>query len=41
MFSISEIIVDQVILQSDYLDCSNQTISRIDTKMTDSYGNII
>ena len=32
---------DQVILPSDHVDCSSQTISRIDIKMKDSYGNII
>jgi hypothetical protein len=34
-------IFDQVTLPGDYLDCSNQTWSRIDFKMKDSYGNII
>ena len=28
-------------LTSEYLDCSNQTLSRIHFKMKDSYGNII
>ena len=32
---------DQTVLGVDYLDCSNQTISRIDIKMKDSYGNLI
>jgi hypothetical protein len=37
----AEMLFDQVILPGDYLDCSNQTISRIDIKMKDSYGNLI
>ena len=32
---------DQVILPGDHLYCSNQTILRIDIKMTDSFGNLI
>lgn len=37
----NEMIYDQTVLGMDYLDCSNQTLSRIDFKMKDSYGNII
>ncbi|MFM7983921.1 MAG: hypothetical protein ACKPKO_31810 [Candidatus Fonsibacter sp.] len=33
-----EMIYDQTVLGVDYLDCSNQTLSRIDYKMKDSYG---
>ena len=37
----NDMVYDQTVLGVDYLDCSNQTISRIDIKMKDSYGNII
>ena len=34
-------IYDSTVLGMDYLDCSNQTLSRIDFKVKDSYGNIV
>ena len=34
-------IYDQTVLGVDYLDCSNLTISRIDIKMKDAFGNLI
>ena len=36
-----DMLFDQVILPGDHLDCSNQTISRIDINMNDSCGNIL
>ena len=39
--SYNELLFDQTILGMDYLDCSNQSLSRIDIKLKDSYGNTI
>ena len=36
-----EMIHDQTVLGMDYLDCSGQTISRIDFKIKDHAGNIV
>ena len=32
---------DSTVLGMDYLDCSDQTLSRIDFKVKDSYGNVV
>ncbi|MFM7985302.1 MAG: hypothetical protein ACKPKO_38885 [Candidatus Fonsibacter sp.] len=37
----NEIVYDQTALGMDYLDCSNQTLSRIDFKIKDHNGYIV
>ena len=37
----NEIVYDQTVLGMDYLDCSNQTLSRIDIKIKDHNGNTV
>ena len=37
----NEIVYDQTVLGMDYLDCSNQTLSRIDFKIKDHNGNTV
>lgn len=37
----NEMIFDQVVLGSDYLDCSRQTLRRLEFKLKDVFGNII
>ncbi|MFM7986875.1 MAG: hypothetical protein ACKPKO_46930 [Candidatus Fonsibacter sp.] len=37
----NEIVYDQTALGMDYLDCSNQTLSRIDFKIKDHNGHIV
>ena len=37
----NEIVYDQTVLCMDYLDCSNQTLSRIDFKIKDHNGYIV
>ena len=37
----NEMIFDQVVLGSDYLDCSRQTLKRLEFKLKDVFGNII
>ena len=39
--SYNELLFDQTISRMDYLDCSNQSLSRIDIKLKDSYGKTI
>ncbi len=34
-------IYDQTVLGMDYLDCSNQTLARIDFKIKDHVGNVV
>ncbi len=37
----NEIVYDQTVLGMDYLDCSNQTLSRIDFKIKHHNGYIV
>ncbi|MFM7978979.1 MAG: hypothetical protein ACKPKO_06645 [Candidatus Fonsibacter sp.] len=37
----NEMIYDQTVLGMDYLDCSNQTLSRIDFRIKGHNGNIV
>jgi len=37
----NEIVYDQTVLGMDYLDCSNQTLSRIDFKIKYHNGNTV
>ena len=37
----NEMVFDQVVLGSDYLDCSKQTLRRLEFKLKDVFGNII
>ena len=39
--SYSEMLYYQTVLGMDYLDCSNQTLSRIDFNIKDHSGNIV
>ncbi|MFM7988352.1 MAG: hypothetical protein ACKPKO_54475, partial [Candidatus Fonsibacter sp.] len=39
--SYNDIVYDQTVLGMDYLDCSNQTLSRIDFKIKDHNGYIV
>jgi hypothetical protein len=39
--SYGELLFDQTVLGMDYLDCSHQSLSRLDFKLKDSYGNTI
>ena len=36
-----ELIFDRVVMSSDYLDCSNQTLSMLEFQLKDLYGNEI
>lgn len=37
----NEMIFDQVVLGSDYLDCSRQTLSRLEFQLKDVFGNVV
>lgn len=37
----NEMIFDQVVLGSDYLDCSRQTLSRLEFQLKDVFGNLV
>ena len=39
--SYNNMIYDNTVLGMDHLDCSNKTLSRIDFKVKDAYGNIV
>ena len=37
----NEMIFDQAVIGSDYLDCSRQTLSRLEFQLKDAYGKIV
>jgi hypothetical protein len=37
----NEMIFDQVVLGNDYLDCSRQTLSRLEFQLKDVFGNVV